>query len=80
MQPNISRVSVFYDLLSFLKYMCFREKQWILCFYTAIVSFGKVTPEQKQEVEKLGLAIYSWTEFLQLVSYSFHVLLLFLLL
>lgn len=30
-----------------------------------IVSFGKVTPEQKQEVEKFGLAIYSWDEFLQ---------------
>ncbi|KAL1341171.1 hypothetical protein AAHE18_09G067600 [Arachis hypogaea] len=24
------------------------------------VSFGKVTHEQKQEVEKFGLAIYSW--------------------
>jgi hypothetical protein len=36
------------------------------------VSFGKVTPEQKQEVEKSGLAIYSWTEFLQLVGYSFN--------
>ncbi|KAK7366684.1 hypothetical protein VNO80_08681 [Phaseolus coccineus] len=30
-----------------------------------IVSFGKVTHEQKQEVEKFGLAIYSWDEFLQ---------------
>ncbi|KAK7253084.1 hypothetical protein RIF29_37504 [Crotalaria pallida] len=29
-----------------------------------IVSFGKVTPEQKQEIEKFGLAIYSWEEFL----------------
>lgn len=47
-----------------------------MCLYTAIVSFGKVTPEQKQEVEKFGLAIYSWTEFLQLVGYSFHLLLL----
>ncbi|XP_043688068.1 long chain acyl-CoA synthetase 4-like [Telopea speciosissima] len=31
-----------------------------------IVSFGKVTPEQREEVEKFGLAIYSWDEFLQL--------------
>jgi long-chain acyl-CoA synthetase len=35
-------------------------------YLKTIVSFGKVTPEQKQEVEKSGLAIYSWTEFLQL--------------
>ncbi|XP_044486841.1 long chain acyl-CoA synthetase 4-like [Mangifera indica] len=31
-----------------------------------IVSFGKVTPEQREEVEKYGLAMYSWEEFLQL--------------
>ncbi|KAJ0104791.1 hypothetical protein Patl1_17532 [Pistacia atlantica] len=31
-----------------------------------IVSFGKVTPEQRKEVEKNGLAMYSWEEFLQL--------------
>lgn len=37
---------------------------------TAIVSFGKVTTEQKEEVQKLGLAIYSWDEFLSLVSFS----------
>ncbi|XP_010925724.1 long chain acyl-CoA synthetase 4 [Elaeis guineensis] len=29
-----------------------------------IVSFGKVTPEQQEEVEKFGLTIYSWEEFL----------------
>ncbi|KAI4315525.1 hypothetical protein L6164_028323 [Bauhinia variegata] len=34
-------------------------------YLRTLVSFGKVTPEQKQEVEKLGLAIYSWDEFLQ---------------
>ncbi|BAU00640.1 hypothetical protein VIGAN_10225100 [Vigna angularis var. angularis] len=34
-------------------------------YLKTIVSFGKVTPEQKQEVEKFGLAIYSWDEFLQ---------------
>ncbi|KAJ7945044.1 Long chain acyl-CoA synthetase [Quillaja saponaria] len=30
-----------------------------------LVSFGKVTPEQREEVQKFGLAIYSWDEFLQ---------------
>ncbi|WVZ09296.1 hypothetical protein V8G54_013826, partial [Vigna mungo] len=34
-------------------------------YLKTIVSFGKVTPEQKEEVEKFGLAIYSWDEFLQ---------------
>ncbi|KAK7307898.1 hypothetical protein VNO77_41358 [Canavalia gladiata] len=34
-------------------------------YLKTIVSFGKVTPEQKQEAEKFGLAIYSWDEFLQ---------------
>lgn len=34
----------------------------------ALVSFGKITPEQKEEVEKLGLQMYSWDDFLQLVS------------
>ncbi|GAV65773.1 AMP-binding domain-containing protein [Cephalotus follicularis] len=34
-------------------------------YLKTIVSFGKVTPEQKKEVEKFGLTIYSWTEFLQ---------------
>ncbi|CAL0311396.1 unnamed protein product [Lupinus luteus] len=33
-------------------------------YLRTLVSFGKVTPEQKQEVEKYGLAIYSWDEFL----------------
>ncbi|KAF8380069.1 hypothetical protein HHK36_027539 [Tetracentron sinense] len=35
-------------------------------FLKTIVSFGKVSPEQKEEVEKFGLAIYAWDEFLQL--------------
>ncbi|KAI4326825.1 hypothetical protein L6164_019355 [Bauhinia variegata] len=34
-------------------------------YLRTLVSFGKVTPEQKQEVKKFGLAIYSWDEFLQ---------------
>ncbi|KAK7406054.1 hypothetical protein VNO78_07670 [Psophocarpus tetragonolobus] len=34
-------------------------------YLRTIVSFGKVTSEQKQEVEKFGLAIYSWDEFLE---------------
>ncbi|KAK2966514.1 hypothetical protein RJ640_019043 [Escallonia rubra] len=35
-------------------------------FLRTIVSFGKVTPEQREEVEKLGLAIYAWNDFLLL--------------
>ncbi|KAM7494343.1 hypothetical protein LguiB_028952 [Lonicera macranthoides] len=31
-----------------------------------IVSFGKVTPEQKEEAEKFGLAIHSWDDFVLL--------------
>lgn len=33
----------------------------------AIVSFGKVTPEQKIEAESFGLKIYAWDEFLVVV-------------
>ncbi|KAJ4950151.1 hypothetical protein NE237_026983 [Protea cynaroides] len=35
-------------------------------YLKTIVSFGKVAPEQREEVEKFGLAIYSWDEFLKL--------------
>jgi long-chain acyl-CoA synthetase len=35
--------------------------------FVAIVSFGNVTQEQKEEVSKCGLSIYSWNEFLSLV-------------
>ncbi|CAL5354030.1 unnamed protein product [Camellia sinensis] len=35
-------------------------------YLKTIVSFGKVTPEPKEEVEKFGLAIYAWDEFLLL--------------
>lgn len=35
-------------------------------YLKTIVSFGKVTHEQKEEVEKFGLTIYSWDEFLLL--------------
>ncbi|KAK1284847.1 Long chain acyl-CoA synthetase 4 [Acorus calamus] len=35
-------------------------------FLKTLVSFGKVAPEQKEEAEKFGLAIYSWDEFLTL--------------
>lgn len=31
-----------------------------------VVSFGKVKPEQKEEVEKFGIKIYTWDDFLQL--------------
>lgn len=37
-------------------------------FLKTIVSFGKVSAEQREEVEKFGLAIYSWNDFLQLGS------------
>lgn len=36
--------------------------------FAAIVSFGKVAPEQREEIEKFGLAVYSWDEFLKLVG------------
>ncbi|XP_044945976.1 long chain acyl-CoA synthetase 4-like [Hordeum vulgare subsp. vulgare] len=32
-------------------------------FLKTIVSFGKVSPDQKEKVEQNGLSIYSWTEF-----------------
>ncbi|KAK0586908.1 hypothetical protein LWI29_014256 [Acer saccharum] len=35
-------------------------------YLKTIVSFGKISPEQKEEAEKYGLATYSWDEFLQL--------------
>lgn len=35
--------------------------------YAAIVSFGKVKPEEKEAAEKFGLAMYSWQEFLCMV-------------
>ncbi|PSS11314.1 Long chain acyl-CoA synthetase [Actinidia chinensis var. chinensis] len=35
-------------------------------YLRTIVSFGKVNPEQREEVQKFGLAIYSWDEFLLL--------------
>ncbi|KAJ1405928.1 AMP-dependent synthetase/ligase, partial [Sesbania bispinosa] len=34
-------------------------------YLKTLVSFGKVPPEQKQEIEKFGLTIYAWHEFLQ---------------
>ncbi|XVE58061.1 hypothetical protein DITRI_Ditri04bG0140000 [Diplodiscus trichospermus] len=35
-------------------------------YLRTIISFGKVTPDQKAEAEKYGLAIYAWEEFLLL--------------
>ncbi|OVA05727.1 AMP-dependent synthetase/ligase [Macleaya cordata] len=35
-------------------------------YVKTIVSFGKIKPEQKEEAEKFGLAMYSWDEFLHL--------------
>lgn len=47
---------------------------FLICLYVALVSFGKVTAEQKELTESFGLAIYSWDEFLQLVSYLLSVI------
>lgn len=38
------------------------------CLFTALVSFGKVTSDQREVVEKFGLAIFEWDEFLLLVG------------
>ncbi|KAK4422516.1 Long chain acyl-CoA synthetase 4 [Sesamum alatum] len=35
-------------------------------YLKTIVSFGKVTSQQKEDVEKFGVAIYSWDEFMSL--------------
>ncbi|KAM7258039.1 hypothetical protein ACFE04_013780 [Oxalis oulophora] len=35
-------------------------------YLKTLVSFGKVTPEQRNEIEKFGLEIYSWDDFVQL--------------
>jgi long-chain acyl-CoA synthetase len=32
------------------------------------VSFGKVALKEQEEIEKSGLAVYSWDEFLKLVT------------
>ncbi|XP_076951068.1 long chain acyl-CoA synthetase 4-like [Bidens hawaiensis] len=37
-----------------------------------IVSFGKVTHEQREQVEKFGMAIHSWNEFLSLGDKNFE--------
>jgi len=44
---------------------------FIYLFSVALVSFGKVSAEQKQEVEKFGVKIYSWDEFLEVVGYYY---------
>ncbi|KAF2951490.1 hypothetical protein DAI22_01g266400 [Oryza sativa Japonica Group] len=40
-------------------------------FLKTIVSFGKVTQEQKENASKYGLEIYSWDEFLSLADQEF---------
>lgn len=40
----------------------------------AVVSFGGITPQQKNEVEKFGVTLFSWDEFLQLVRVLFSTL------
>ena len=41
-----------------------------LCFLAAIVSFGGVKAEQKSKAEECNVALYTWEEFLNLVSSS----------
>jgi hypothetical protein len=42
----------------------------MVTLFSAIVSFGKVSPDQKEKVEQNGLSIYSWTEFVLKVRLS----------
>jgi hypothetical protein len=35
--------------------------------FPVIVSFGKVTADQREEAKKKGLSIYQWSDFLLLV-------------
>lgn len=42
----------------------------------AVVSFGGVKSEQKEEADKLGLVIHAWDDFLKLVG-DFHLFVLF---
>ncbi|KAG8661910.1 long chain acyl-CoA synthetase 4 isoform X1 [Manihot esculenta] len=35
-------------------------------YMKTIVSFGKVAPEQREQIENFGLTVYSWEEFLKL--------------
>ncbi|KAH0646512.1 hypothetical protein KY284_034396 [Solanum tuberosum] len=37
-------------------------------YLKTVVSFGEVTPQQKDEIEKFGVSLYSWDEFLQVGS------------
>ncbi|KAG8661911.1 long chain acyl-CoA synthetase 4 isoform X2 [Manihot esculenta] len=36
-------------------------------YMKTIVSFGKVAPEQREQIENFGLTVYSWEEFLKLL-------------
>jgi hypothetical protein len=38
-----------------------------LFMFPVIVSFGKVTADQREEAKKKGLSIYQWSDFLLLV-------------
>lgn len=60
-----SKLRLFYIVLSFL---CYFYGVFICDFYAAVVSFGKITHEQKDAVEKLGMMMYGWDDFLQLVG------------
>ena len=45
-----------------------------LKYLKTVVSFGNITHEHKEVVEKLGMQMYSWDDFLQLVGR--HILML----
>ncbi|CAN1825258.1 hypothetical protein LINPERHAP1_LOCUS31097 [Linum perenne] len=45
-------------------------------YLKTVVSFGKVTPEQKQEMEKFGLSVYSWEEIISTLETMMEELLL----
>ncbi|TQE01779.1 hypothetical protein C1H46_012579 [Malus baccata] len=42
-------------------------------YLKTLVSFGNVTPEQKETLEQYGVALYSWSEFLQLVGLTHRI-------
>jgi hypothetical protein len=55
------------DRLHHQELKCFYHATNCILIFVAIVSFGKVDEEQKEEVSKYGVSIYSWDEFMSLV-------------
>lgn len=65
LKSKLSLISQHFDFSALCIPLCFVDS---IFSHAAIVSFGKFTSEQRDEVEKSGLAIYSWDEFLLLVG------------